>query len=171
MEINIPNHTYSVFVKAPESQEKVLANNFLFRSEQISASYLDTLVIAINPNSTPGYVSITNFEISNNFKSASCQITGPNRLKVNETGSFKVSTTNAPQGGSIHFTLVNSNNLCDGNNWRDIRSKQSDGETNYSFSTPGTCLIVCNAYNNTYSSSSGNPGTSTQPNCGWLDCG
>ena len=57
--VNVPAHTYSVYVTPAGGTEQTLATSYLFRSEQVTATSLANLALIAEPGSH----SVNNFRI------------------------------------------------------------------------------------------------------------
>jgi hypothetical protein len=61
--INVPSHTYSIFVTRPGMAETTLGSNFAFRTEQASVTSLDTWGVIVNKAGTTLTDRVCNFWI------------------------------------------------------------------------------------------------------------
>jgi len=72
MVVNVPNHTYSVFVTPAGQSEVLLASNYAFRSEQATATSLTYWV----KYALVGGSTVTNFTLSGAGTLSACDVNG-----------------------------------------------------------------------------------------------
>lgn len=63
--VNIPNHSYSVYVTASGGSEQLLANNYAFRAEQAGAAALNNVGIIVDSNT--GSLRFGNFTVNSSY--------------------------------------------------------------------------------------------------------
>jgi hypothetical protein len=79
-EVNIPNHTYDVFVTPAGGAEQVVGRGFAFRTEQASVTSLNTWALIAKPDSTH---KVCNFSVSAEPTPTAAPISTPTAAPTN----------------------------------------------------------------------------------------
>ena len=105
--VNVPAHTYSVYITLPGNSEQTLASDYAFRSEQAAATSLNYWTSYEDPSSA-GPVQVCSFSVSVGVTvspaSASLLTNGTQQFTATVTGSSNVAVTWSATGGTISST-------------------------------------------------------------------
>jgi hypothetical protein len=89
--VNVPAHTYSIFVTRPGQSEQTVGLNFAFRTEQNTVSQLNSWAVEANTGTT----TVSNFSVAPNF---SLSVTpGSRAVGTGQVATYTVTT--APVNG------------------------------------------------------------------------
>jgi glucose/arabinose dehydrogenase len=109
--VNIPAHTYSIFVRPEGSTNEItVGNNFAFRSEQAAVAQLDYWGVYVQP--TPvGQLTVCNFaiEVPQSCTTANAGAGFLNVPFANQSGSFTAEFDATPSVSLINNTIGLSN--------------------------------------------------------------
>jgi poly(beta-D-mannuronate) lyase len=102
LEVNVPAHTYSAFLRPPGGSEQTLASNYAFRTEQASVTSLDSWGAGLN--ATPaGSLTACGFTLNPTLPPGGCLRT----VSVNSNSTLGAALSNALPGDCI--VLANGN--------------------------------------------------------------
>ena len=105
--VNVPAHTYSVYITLPGSSEQTLASNYAFRSEQASATSLNYWT-SYEDSASAAPVQVCSFSLSVGVTvsptSASLLTNDTQQFTATVTGSSNVAVTWSATGGTISST-------------------------------------------------------------------
>jgi len=107
LSVNVPSHTYSVYVTPPGSNEQALALNYAFRTEQATVGSLSNYGLIVD--STSGSARVCNFAVSSNtlFQDS---FNAPDGLITNEYAHWNSDGINSPDWDMSSGSLFRQSN-------------------------------------------------------------
>jgi hypothetical protein len=103
--VNVPTHTYSIYVTPAGGSEITVGSNYAFRTEQNAVTSLDTWNVDVA--ATPGgSVTISNLAVTASVSQVAAPVFSP--APGSFTSAQNVSITSATSGASIRYTLDGS---------------------------------------------------------------
>ena len=98
--VNVPAHTYSVYVTPQGGSETLLASDYAFRSEQAAATSLNYL----SKYNTVGDAAVTNFSVSTTPPPTVVLTASPQSIGTGDSSTLSWSSTNASSCTGTNFS-------------------------------------------------------------------
>ena len=95
--VNVPAHTYSIFVTPPGMSEQIIGNNYAFRTEQNTVTSLDNYGVFVG--ATSGTLTVCNFAIAGTIPPDFTLSAAPASQTITAGGSTTYSVSVAPANG------------------------------------------------------------------------